>query len=449
MPLSTVSKGQVAHCEPTLKVPADARISEPYWHRKGEAGRYTFDADAPFGLPMRPTPFYVDAILAMPGGEEVISGLPVQYRYEGNIFSGEKRMHLLVAPAASVRSSPEVAIIPAAQTTSREVRVTVVNDTPAAAETIVALELPQGWTASPPRQAVKLSREDEAQTIRFEVKPAPNTPSGTYHVRAVASADGREFDRGYQVIEYPHIRRRHIYHAADTTIKVVEVKTTPNLTVGYVMGVGDDVPPAIEQLGAKLELLDADDLAWGDLSRFDAIVTGVRAYERRDDLRANNSRLLEYVRNGGTAIVQYNKFEFNQAQYGPYPAKVSQNRITDENSPVRILAPNDPLLTFPNRIGEAAWRGWVQDRGLYFLGDRDPRYHDLVELEDPFPYNRGPKTGALVETTYGKGRWVYVGLALWRQLPAGVDGAYQILANLISLGKAPATKNSTTGPAAK
>jgi len=185
------------------------------------------------------------------------------------------------------------------------------------------------------------------------------------------------------------------------------------------------------------------------MSRFDAIVTGVRAYERRDDLRANNSRLLEYVRNGGVAIVQYNKFEFNQAQYGPYPAKVSQNRVTDENSPVRVLAPDDPLLNFPNRIGDAAWKGWVQDRGLYFLGERDPQYHDLVELEDPFPDNRGPKTGALVEATYGRGRWVYVGLALWRQLPAGVDGTYQILANLISLGKAPGAKPGTTGPAAK
>jgi len=178
-------------------------------------------------------------------------------------------------------------------------------------------------------------------------------------------------------------------------------------------------------------------------------VTGVRAYERRDDLRANNTRLLDYVRGGGTAIVQYNKFEFNEAQYGPYPAKVSQARITDESSPVKILGADDPLLTFPNRIGDAAWKGWVQDRGLYFLGERDPRYRDLVQLEDPFPYNSGPKTGALVETTYGKGRWVYVGLALWRQLPAGVDGAYQLLANLISLGKAPPAKPGTTGAGAK
>jgi hypothetical protein len=217
---------------------------------------------------------------------------------------------------------------------------------------------------------------------------------------------------------------------------VINVRTPSDLLIGYVMGVGDQVPPAIEQLGAKVQLLTAEDLAWSDLSKFTAIVTGVRAYERRDDLRANNSRLLDYVFKGGTMIVQYNKFEFNEAQYGPYPAKVSANRVTDENAEVRPVAAHSPLLTSPNEIGEAAWKNWVQERGTYFLADdKDSRYHDVVQMEDNFPYNKGIKTGALVEATYGKGRWVYVGLGLWRQLPVGTDGAYQILANLISLGK--------------
>jgi hypothetical protein len=252
------------------------------------------------------------------------------------------------------------------------------------------------------------------------------------------TSGGKKFDRGYQVIEYPHIRRQHIYDAADATLKVVDVRTAPNLSVGYIMGVGDQVPPAIEQLGAKLELIGAEELAWGNLSRFDTIVTGVRAYERRSDLRANNSRLLEYVKNGGTLIVQYNKFEFNDAQYGPYPAKVSNDRVTDERAPVKTLAEADPLLNTPNRISEDTWNGWVQERGLYFLdADHDTRYQDLLQLEDPFPYNKGPKRGALVSAPYGKGHWVYVGLGLWRELPAGVDGAYQLLANLISLGRAP------------
>jgi hypothetical protein len=242
------------------------------------------------------------------------------------------------------------------------------------------------------------------------------------------------------VIEYPHIRRQHIYHDADVALKVLSVKTAPGLTIGYIVGVGDEVPAAIEQLGVKLEYITPEDLAWGNLSRFNAIVTGVRAYERRLDLRANNDRLLSYVNAGGTLIVQYNKFEFNEAQYGPYPAQVSGNRVTDEFSPLKMLEPNHPILTFPNEINDSTWRNWVQERGLYFLGERDERYHDVVSLEDPFPYNKGEKRGALVETTYGKGTWVYVGLGLWRQLPAGTDGAYQLLANLISVGKAPAAK---------
>jgi hypothetical protein len=269
------------------------------------------------------------------------------------------------------------------------------------------------------------------------VKPAPSTVPGEYHVRATVSSSTQTFDRGYQTIEYPHIRRQHIYHDADVALKVLNVKTASNLTVGYIVGVGDEVPDAIEQLGVRIEYITPEDLAWGNLARFDAIVTGVRAYERRADLRANNDRLLEYVKGGGTLVVQYNKFEFNEAQYGPYPVQVSGDRVTDEFTPVKVLDSADPIMTFPNEISDATWRNWVQERGLYFLGERDPRYRDLVALEDPFEYNKGEKSGALVEASYGKGTWVYVGLGLWRQLPAGTDGAYQILANLISRGKAP------------
>ena len=459
-PMSTVSRNQVAHCEPTLTVPPGAQTTEPYWHRKDEEGRYTFDPDAPFGLPMRPTPFSVQVTLGLPGGpgsEDLIERLPVVHRYEGDIFSGEKRTELLVVPALSVRVTPEIAIVPAASiraaapppggrgrgasdapTADREVRVTVVNDTKGPSDAAIRLDVPRNWTATPPSQTVRFEREDEALTVRFNVRPGAGTGPGEFPVRAIATANGQSFERGYQVVEYPHIRRYHIYDDARTKLKVIDVRTPANLTIGYVMGVGDQVPPAIQQLGAKVEMIGADDLAWGNLSRFDAIVTGVRAYERREDLRANNSRLLQYVFNGGTLIVQYNKFEFNDAQYGPYPAKVSSNRITDEHAAPKVLAPGDPLLTRPNEINETTWQNWVQERGLYFLGpDKDSHYRDVLEFDDNFTYNKGTRTGALVETTYGKGRWVYVGLGLWRQLPSGTPGAYQLLANLISLGKAP------------
>jgi LmbE family N-acetylglucosaminyl deacetylase len=485
VPVSSLKKDVAGRCDVTMKIPQTARITEPYWHRKGEEGRYTFDADAPFGLPFRPTEYYGEVTLVFPAvaggpvGEEVYGAVPVQYRYSGDIFSGEKRSELLIVPALSVRMSPEVAIIPAsslrqapaaaggrggrrgappavspsrAEATageSREVRVTVVNGLPGASDSTVSLEVPQGWTSTPPQLGLKLARSDESQTLRFLVKPPIGTRAGEYRVRALVKQGDATFDRGYQVIEYPHIRRQHIYETAAATIKVIDVNTIPNLTIGYVMGVGDQVPPAIEQLGARIEFISADDLAWGNLSRFDAIVTGVRAYERRADLRANNSRLLDYVNGGGTVIVQYNKFEFNDAQYGPYPAKVSNDRVTDEHAPVKVLNENSPLLNAPNRINEETWRGWVQERGLYFLdADHDSRYKDLLEMADPFDNNKGAKKGALVEAQYGKGHWVYVGLGLWRELPAGVDGSYQLLANLVSLGKTSALPSPTGAPAA-
>ncbi len=167
------------------------------------------------------------------------------------------------------------------------------------------------------------------------------------------------------------------------------------------MGVGDEVPQALEQLGARVELVSEDELAWGDLSRYDVIMTGVRAYERRADLRANNQRLLDYAKAGGTVIVQYNKFEFNQAQYGPFPGKVSSRRVTDENSPVKVLVPQHPVFTTPNRITANDWKDWRQERGLYFFDPGDPAYTDLVEFDEPFPYNQGAKLGALVEAKVG------------------------------------------------
>jgi hypothetical protein len=167
------------------------------------------------------------------------------------------------------------------------------------------------------------------------------------------------------------------------------------------------------------------------------IVTGVRAYEKRDDLMANNHRLLEYAEHGGTVIVQYNKMEFNREQYGPYPARVGGGRVADESVPVNVLGPDHPVFNYPNKIGPEAWANWVQERGLYFLGDKDRKYVDLVSMVDSFPDNPVEKLGSFVEARPGKGRWIYLGLALWRQLPAGTDGAYFLLANLLSLPKAP------------
>ncbi len=211
------------------------------------------------------------------------------------------------------------------------------------------------------------------------------------------------------------------------------------------MGSGDALADAIRQMGVPLTLLTADDLAFGDLSRFTTIVTGIRAYETRPDLRSAHGRLLRWVEGGGHLVVQYNRAAFNRlapdapalpadapSPYAPFPASVTSERISDETAAMRGLVPAHPLLTTPNRIGAADWEGWVQERGIQFLAARDPRYAELLAATDPFPYNPGEKRGILVEAKVGKGTWTYVGLALFRQVPAGVPGGWRLLANLVS-----------------
>jgi LmbE family N-acetylglucosaminyl deacetylase len=441
-------KGAAYTCSTQVHVPHDARLTTPYfndnyWKHPENQAIQIFDPGVPFGVPFAPTPFRATFHIKA-GDVEVSKELPIEYRYVKDIYFGDKRMELNVVPAFSVRISPDLAMIPAsAQSIEREVDVTVTNGSKGAAKAIVTLDPPLGWKVSPASTQIAFTHEDEALSARFQVTVPPNAKIGNFTLHAIVTSPDtgdRKFTNGYVEIEYPHIQRRQVIVPAEIAMKVVDVKTVPGIDVGYIAGVGDSVPPAIEQLGARLSFIGTEELAWGDLSRHDVIVTGVRAYERRDDLRAYNRRLLDYVNRGGTVIVQYNKTEFNREQYGPYPAKVSGNRITDETAPVKVIVPGDPIFNFPNQIGPAAWADWVQERGLYFLGDKDAKYVDLVSMTDPFKDNPGEKLGSLVECKYGKGKWIYLGLGLWRQLPAGTVGAYQLLANLVALPKAPAGK---------
>jgi LmbE family N-acetylglucosaminyl deacetylase len=442
-----VKKDAAYTCTAAAHVPKDARLTTPYftdayWKHPANHAIDIFEPDVPFGLPFRRSPFRV-TFHVKAGDAEVTAEVPVEYRYVKDIYIGDKRMELNVVPAFSVRVTPPLAVIPApagdavAKPVEREIHVSVTNGAKGKAEASAALEVPAGWKATPASVPLRFEHEDESLSARFLITAPPRVKTGEYTLRAMVTSNGEKYTNGYQEIEYPHVERRQMIKPAEVELKVVDVKIAPRLNVGYISGAGDQVPAAIEQLGAKVAYIGQDELAWGDLAKYDAIVTGVRAYERRADLRAYNHRLLDYVERGGTAIVQYNKMEFNQAQYGPYPAKVSGNRVSDETVPVKLLAPGHPVFHYPNQIGEAAWAGWVQERGLYFLGEKDKRYTDLVSMVDSYKDNPGEKRGSMVETKYGKGRWVYLGLGLWRQLPAGTDGAYQLLANLISLGKAP------------
>ena len=402
-----VRKASAFTCTAAARIPAAAAITGPYWTPRQDAARYDFEAGAPFGRAFRPSPFEATLRLSI-GAAEVRVVRPLQFRYD-TVVAGEKRMELSVVPAFSVRLSPEIIVFPASTAVSggggrtRDVQVVVINHHKGAAKGTVALSVPQGWTVTPAAAPVTFAREDEEMSIQFAVSAPAAAGRGDFAVTAGVNDGSVTHETGYEVVEYPHTQRRHVPKPATANVKVIDVSVAPGVRVGYIMGVGDQVPQALTQLGVSVDLVTPAQLASGDLSQYSVIVTGVRAYERRPDLRANNHRLIAYAENGGTVLVQYNKFEFNEAQYGPYPAKVSAGRVTDENAPIEVLAPSDPVFATPNRLGPETWAGWVQERGLYFLGERDPRYVDLLQASDPFEYNRGVKTGALVRPGSAKG----------------------------------------------
>ncbi|RPI50946.1 MAG: hypothetical protein EHM55_20135 [Acidobacteria bacterium] len=436
-PTETLEAGAVYRCDVPTQIPANARITKPYWKPLPSAARYEFEPDAPFGLPFRPTPFRVSFTLTA-GSTPLNVERPVEFRYEGRQLEGEKRMELTVVPRLALRVTPAIAIVPAGRDATaaveREVHVTVTHHGKGETSGQVRMDVPSGWTATP-AQSVSFTREDEAQTVRVTLKPAATTALGEYVVKSVAASDALSFDTGFQAVEYPHIRRRQLELPAAVAVKVMDVRLAPNLTIGYVMGTGDEIPAALAGLGATVQLLDTDELPWADLRRYDAIFIGVRAYDSRADLRATNKRILDYAAAGGTVIVQYNRGN-TWTQYAPFPVRFSNTRVTDENGRVQILSADDPVFHFPNEIGDATWRNWVQERGTYFIAPDDQRYTDLIQIYEPFEHNEGWKRGALVTANVGKGRWIFVGLGLWRQVAAGTDGAYQLLANLASRGKA-------------
>jgi hypothetical protein len=285
--------------------------------------------------------------------------------------------------------------------------------------------------------SLRLPAEAQDMGVRFTVTPPAGVAAGPYPIRAQAADESGSFHEGYQVVAYDHVEERHFYADAESVGRVLAVRVAEKANVGYVLGTGDEVPDAIAQLGVPVTLLTADDLAFGDITRHSAIVLGVRAYETRPDLRASHQRLMAYASEGGHLIVQYQQAGFNgendgPSPYAPFPARVGNGRLTDETAPVQVLAPDAALLRAPNAIGPDDWMGWVQERGLRLLEARDDRYRELLAAADPFPANAAVQKGLLVEARVGKGTWTYVGLGLFRQLPAGTPGAYRLLANLLS-----------------
>ena len=338
---------------------------------------------------------------------------------------------LIVGPAIAVSIAPRAGIVPLSAK-SFDLSVGVHSNVKGPSKGTVRLELPDGWKAA--AEEFSTEKDGEDQALSFHVTPA-RLEEKPYTITAVATFNGREYKEGYHTVGYPGLRPYNLYQPSTYHASGVDVKVAPGLNIGYIVGAGDDVPQSLVNLGIHVHFLTAGDLASGNLSKFDAIVLGVRAYAVRDDLKTSNGRILDYVKNGGVVIVQYNTPEYDH-NYGPYPYTMGSNpeEVTDEHSKVEILAPNHPVLTWPNKITGKDFENWVEERGSKFLGSWDAAYEPLLETHDP---GQDPQKGGFLCARYGKGVYIYNAYAFYRQMPEGVPGAYRLFANMISLAKNP------------
>jgi hypothetical protein len=356
-------------------------------------------------------------------------------RREPNLPYGFETRELLVVPAIGVTVSPGVAIVPRAaigKTLSLDVELLSHWEGDVAGR--LALKLPPGWTSEPVSRDFALRSAGQRERHRFLVRIPKLDDAARYEIRAVAQARGHAYDEGYDLIAKRDLETRYLYRPALTAVRGIDVSVPAGLSVGYVMGVGDQVPMGLAQLGAKVTLLGEKELATGSLGGFDAILTGTRAYAVRDDLRTYNQRLLEYVKAGGNLIVLYNTQELVPGQYAPYPAELPADaeEVSEEDSQVDFLAPESAVLAWPNRITRADFDGWVEQRGSKFWSTWDKAYTPLLATADK---GQAPQKGGWLHARYGRGHYTYFAYALHRQLPYGVPGAYRLLANLLAQGR--------------
>ncbi len=398
--------------------------SNPYWLAPGASiGMYQAPGFDLRGAPENPSPLNASALVEI-GGTTIVLNTPVLYKrtYPDR---GEVYRPLLVVPAAGVHFTEPVYLWPTEQAKAITVEVTSFDGK---LEGDVVLRVPQGWQVEPRVIPVELSGTGAVQTVSFAV--TPNAASEGGELGAIFSADGRSYDRDVNILRYAHIPQQAMIGAASAKAVRLELKRAGK-RIGYIMGAGDVVPKALQEVGYEVDLLNETDLMSGKLQKYDAIVLGVRAYNTQDWLQRHNDKLLAYAKTGGTVVVQYNTNRgLDMNDYAPYPLKLSRNRVTVEEAPVSFIDPQARVLTTPNKLGPADFEGWVQERGLYFPEEWDEAYQPILVSNDP---GEEPLEGGLLVAEYGKGHYVYTGLSFFRELPAGVPGAYRLFVNLLEL----------------
>lgn len=423
----------------SLKVPAGFPLSQPYWLRETpEKGQFIVTDQQLIGLPENPPAMQVKYRLQFNEAPDVPVEIatPVMYRWVDPAI-GELYRPLAITPPVTANLAEQVYIYASKQ--PQEVSVLLRSHTNNVEGTL-ALDLPPGWQTTPESIKFSMAGTGQEKQVKFTVTPPEKASAG--RLTAVPTANGREWPYSLKVIDYPHIPVQTIFPPAEARIARLKIDTRRQL-VGYIMGAGDAIPEALRQIGYKVQLLEEGDFTPENLQRYDAIIAGVRAYNTNGRLKVHQPKLMEYVKNGGNFIIQYNtSFRLATEDLGPYPLQLSRDRVTVEEAPVKFLKPDHPVLNFPNRITQTDFDGWVQERGLYFPNEWSEEYEPILEMNDP---GEDPKQGSLLTARYGKGTFVYTGLSFFRELPAGVPGAFRLFANLVEFGNKPAVKVKNEG----
>ncbi len=424
-------QGKLVETEKTLTVPREQPVSAPYWLTEPpQPGLYPASDPTLIGLPESPPAWAVELHFAVgPTGAPLVRRLPVLHKWTDPV-AGERHRSLEITPLLMANAEAPVLMFGDAGAKSLRVRLRAGADGVAGT---LQLELPPGFSAQPSSQPFALEKKGGEKELLFSLQP-PKATSGGGTLRIVAEVEGGRSSLGIQHIDYPHIPIQTLYPRAEVKLARFELKKTRS-RIGYIPGAGDEVAAALRQVGYEVTILDNEGLEGlqPNTSRFQAIVVGVRAYNTNPRLASFHPRLMEYVAAGGVLLAQYNTNNFLSklsAPIGPYPFAISHDRVTDESAAISI-APTHPLWQRPNRLSEADLVGWVQERGLYFAGTWDARYEAPLSMNDP---GEPAKSGSLLLARHGRGVFIYTGLAFFRQLPAGVPGAYRLFANLLDYG---------------
>jgi LmbE family N-acetylglucosaminyl deacetylase len=419
-----LSQDQFVAKDLTPALPKEVTDTQPYWLRKPAAvGTFTVDDQKLIGLAENPPPFPVELTLRV--GDQDLSYLVDTKHRTVDRVAGEVREMLVIAPP--VFANLENSVFVFGDDKPKTIQVRIAASTGAVSGQL-RLEAPKGWRIEPGAVPVELKAADAESFATFTIHPPAAPGEGT--LRAVVKVDGRDYSFARERISYQHIGLHTLMPPAEAKIVRSDIRKKGEL-IGYIPGAGDDIPQSLQQIGYNVKTLDGSEITAGNLRRFDAVVLGIRAYNVQDRMAAWQAELLAYVKAGGVVVAQYNTTgDIKTKEIGPFPFEISRDRVTDETAEVRILAPDHPLLNRPNKISTDDFKGWVQERGLYFPNKWDPNWTALLSCNDP---GEKPLDGGLLVAKSGQGYFVYTGYAFFRQLPAGVPGAYRLFANMVSL----------------